>query len=60
MNGRYFAGALVVSMRTSGTISESRKIQPWSLTMTHEDLASRYWPPPAEARNTILSQETDH
>lgn len=38
----------MVSMRTSGTVSESSKIQPWSLTLTHENLAARYWPVAAE------------
>lgn len=56
INGRYFAGAVMVSMRTSGTGSDSRRIEPWSLTLTHEELAPRYWPQPAAEPRTRISQ----
>lgn len=52
INGRYFAGALRISTRASGTVSDSRRIQPWSLTLMHESLAARYWPSIRDRRDT--------
>ena len=52
INGRYVAGAYNVRTRTSGTVSDSRAISPWSLTETHERLADRYWP-----KQTVKSME---
>jgi hypothetical protein len=43
MNGRYTAGSLATHIRRSGTSSAGR-LEQWSLTTMHEELAERYWP----------------
>ncbi len=53
INGRYHAGALMATVRRSGTVSHSGAIQPWSLAETHEAFAPRYWP-----KQTVKSIET--
>ncbi len=40
----YFADSLTLSMRRKGTTSTSRQDMRWSLTHTHENLSTRYWP----------------
>lgn len=42
MDGRYFAGQWNMVIRRGGTVTRSEN-QPWSLTVTHEELAQRYW-----------------
>lgn len=41
-NGRYFAGRWNMMIRRGGTVKKSEN-QSWSLTLTHEELAERYW-----------------
>lgn len=54
IDGRYFTHMYRVVTRTSGMTSDSNALQPWSLTMKHEELASRYWP--ALCAITLLEQ----
>ncbi|MCG3131865.1 MAG: hypothetical protein FLDDKLPJ_02675 [Phycisphaerae bacterium] len=41
-NDRLVANAMVLSRTTRGQSSNSRELQPWSLTETHEQLRTRY------------------
>jgi hypothetical protein len=43
MNGRYMAGMWATHFRRSGN-SNAGRLEPWSLTETHEKLGGRYWP----------------
>ena len=44
LDGRFVAGAMTLSVRASGKDSDSKALQPWSLTQSHGDLRKRYWP----------------
>jgi len=43
VNGRYTAGSWATHIKRSGT-SNTGRLEQWSLTVTHEELAKRYWP----------------
>jgi|GEM_PF-1134774 hypothetical protein len=38
----------VASKRSGGTVSDSSKLRPWSLTKVHEQMRLRYWPNKSE------------
>jgi len=40
----FYAGSLVLVMTSKGQRSSSRKDMRWSLTHTHQQLSTRYWP----------------
>jgi len=44
-NDAFYAGSWTLTLGTGGKSFKSRQDMRWSLTHTHRDLISRYWPP---------------
>jgi hypothetical protein len=40
----FWASPIVLHIRSSGKVSDSSALRPWSLTKVHEKLRQRYWP----------------
>ena len=40
----FFIGSLEIGIKRSGKTTDSREIQPWSITKTHKRMCKRYWP----------------